>query len=109
MGKVTEAQFYDLKIASVKQFHQTVQINAYENAKTDERFPCCFKFIYKGIYADQMMSKFKKGDIVNIKARPEAYCGRVYGKLGKPIHYPNGKIRMTTKIQFIILNIKATW
>lgn len=103
MGKITEAVFYDLKIASVQLYGSLVQINAHVN--NGQRFVPCFKFVYRGCFAAKMASMFKVGHLVNIRACPVAYRGRVYGKRGKPIHYPDGRVRMTTKTRFFILKI----
>lgn len=106
MKATAEAKFHGVKIAKIQMYGELVQIDAHMNG--NERFPPCFRFIHKGNCADRIATKYKVGQFVNIRAEPRAYHGRVYGKLGKVIHYPNGRVRWTTKDQYLILDIKLS-
>lgn len=69
--------------------------------------PRAFKFTHQGEFAAQFPKKFKAGDVVHIQALAEAYQAKVYGKMGKPIKYPDGTWRYTTKTRFHVITIKA--
>lgn len=91
---------------SIFNFGKTVEIKAhdYDDLRT---IPRTFKFVYEG--NRDIVSKFpimfKAGDVVNIQGAAESYKGKVYGKRGKSIKYPDGSQRFTTKTRFRILKI----
>ena len=68
--------------------------------------PRCFKFVHQGEYAKGFPEKFKAGDVVHVKALAQAYKGKIYGRLGRPIKYPDGSQRYTTRVRFHVIKIK---
>lgn len=102
------ALFGSLKITRLTLFKEssTVEIFAAPFERfSKERYPESFKFTYKGFSAANIASAFQVSEVVHIKAEPEAYEADVYGKRGKPIKYPDGTPRKTTKTRFQILEI----
>lgn len=68
--------------------------------------PRPFKFVFQGPCAKEFPVRFKKGDIVHVKALAEAYKGKIYGKMKRPIKYPDGSFRYTTRVRFHVINIR---
>lgn len=70
------------------------------------QYPSTFKFRYQGNFSAPNKERFKEGETVHIKAMAEAYKAKVYGKMGKPIRYPDGTWRYTTKTRFNVIDIQ---
>lgn len=67
-----------------------------------------FKLVWRGQPSEitQFPSKFKAGDTVRVHASVEPYKGRVYGKMGRALKYPDGSLRSITKNRFHIIKIR---
>lgn len=77
-----------------------------QDADDPRRRPSAFKLTNQGDFAKQFPEKFKIGDIINVKAIAEAYRGKIYGRLGRPIKYPDGSFRYTSRVRFHVISIR---
>lgn len=106
---VKERALFDaIKITKVKLYQEsnTLEVFGASLASFDnDIYPPLLKFIYKGNNALDMSKKIVPGLVVHIEAKVEPYIANVYGKRGLPLHYPDGKLRKTTKVRFRILTI----
>ena len=105
---INEVVFPWLKVLeNPKLYHDNVvELKALGVFSRKEKYHSAFKFIYKGKYASEFPNRFRAGQIVRVRACAEAYRAKVYGKLGRPIKYPDGTFRYTTKVRFHIIKIK---
>jgi len=102
--------FPNLRIVDKPRLYQNntiVEMKAADVMSTD-RFPVAYKFQYKGVASAivEFPRMFSVGQVVRITAIPEAYRGKFYGKLGKPVKASNGKWYLENKVRFHIRRIK---
>lgn len=101
--------FSELELRSIPKVYQggmVVEFYAGEPVGRNAGFNAPFKFIYKGPHASEFPSRFLPGDKVRIRAIAESYKGKVYGKMRRPIKYPDGTFRWTKRVRFNIIKIK---
>lgn len=88
--------------------HSMVQLKAVQTTGFyfTTGYPNEMKFVIAtNPFGKELPERFKVNNFIDVIAVAKPYKARVYGKLGKPIKYPDGTQRFTTKTQFIIKKI----